>query len=67
MTSQTEQLRGVNVYNWTQQVWDEEAKKPNVVGAKRWSQLEMGFQRYLLTKTQACTTKDEVKKALEIK
>lgn len=64
-TQQSEQLRGVNVYNWTQQVWDEESKNPNLVGAKKWRDLEMGFQRYLLAKTQGCTTKAEVKKALE--
>lgn len=59
-TQQSEQLRGVNVYNWTQQVWDKEAANPNIVGAKKWRDLDMGFQRYLLDKT-----KDEVEKALE--
>ena len=63
----TEQLRGVNLYNWTQQVWDDEAKNPNLVGVKKWRDLDSGFQRFLLEKTKECTTKDEVKKALEAK
>ena len=62
MNNQATQLLGVNLYNWTQQVWDEEAK---LIGISRWAKLESGFQRYLLEKAQGCTTKDEVKKALE--
>lgn len=58
------QLLGVNLYNWTQQVWDEESKKPHLRGAKKWRDLESGFQRYLLEKTQGCTTREEVKEAL---
>jgi len=58
------QLLGVNLYNWTIQVWDEAAKSH---GVPRWSKLESGFQRYLLEKMQDCTTKDEVKQAMEAK
>lgn len=66
-SQQTLQALEVNRYNWTQQAWDEEAKNPNLVGAKKWRDLDTGFQRFLLAKTQGCTTKDEVKKALEAK
>lgn len=63
-----QQLNGVNLYNWTQQAWDENRKKNSQIkGLKRWRDLEVGLQRYLLEKTKGCTTKDEVVNALEAK
>ena len=63
-----ERLSGVNLYNWTQQAWDENKKKnPQIKGLKHWRDLEIGFQRYLLEKTKDCTTKDEVVNSLEAK
>lgn len=60
-----DQLRGVNLYNWTQQAWDKAAKDPNLVGVKKWSDLGSEFQRYLLEKTKGCTTKEATEKALK--
>lgn len=57
----------INLLNWTQQVWDENAKNPNLRGMKKWSKLDLGFQKYLLEKVEGCTSKEEVRAKLEEK